>query len=1139
MPRLHHLFLAAVLFAAAPMLHVSAQDAVPASLQGAIERARAALAQTPDEAAAAQLDQATADDQEADRLLAEARVLTTSMPTRSREASRIEAALREDPAEIFRRWREELPANAGAATLRPTLDTLRAAADVTATALGQTTAALAQIDARPDAIREAIEQNRLRISELEGAANDPAGRSAPAGLAAQAALRRVLADNVKLEAEQVQLPVQRRLLELRQQQQQREAELQHRKIEVLESLLAEGTDAELNALERRLAEQANAVSTADPLVVTEVERNVALGRELAQVEGQSRRASEQLRLAQQRRSETADALRNTKARLELGGGNDTVGLILLNERRRLEDPALIARNLDDTRRRLAEVQLRILDLDEQADGLVSPDAAANALLQGQDNEELEATGSTLRADLAAAFATRGELVTRLLTDQRALAQQLSELERALQAQLETARELSTILDRELLWFPSHERVSKTWVQRQVAGWADLFKPSRYVTSARLLADAFRTQWPWVILALGLFAVLVRLAHQVPARLDELAQPLLRVRTDAYRYTARALLLTALAAAAWPLLLATLGWLLQHAGQPGKFSDSLGRSLTLCAGGMFLYQLLAWLSRENGVGHKHFRWTRARREAFRAAVPWLWALLPLQFLLALAFVRAQEPAVDAVARLMQIAFCAIGAWIAWRLLAPGAAWTTRGVVDIEPARLRKLLRVLLPLAMGGIALLALNGYVLTAAVILGCLWMSGAILLGVAILHGMISRWFLLSERRLALKRIEQKREAEAAAAAEAAAHAAAEAQPAADAAPQLEIVEGTPGNPPTSAATPASDPEAELITLESVNQQTRRLLRAFTLSLLIVGLFLVWADVLPALDRLDEIALWKVSATDDAGQPTLENVTLGGLLFGLLALALTFVAARNLPGLVELGLLSRIHIDAATRYAITSVSRYVIVIGGMILGLGLLGVRWSQLQWLAAALTVGLGFGLQEIFANFVSGLIILFERPFRVGDMITIGEVEGTVTKIRTRATTLLDGDNREVVVPNKMFITSRFINWTLSDTVTRVVFKLGLAQDSDPQLVRQMLLDLARSEPLVLDTPPPVCWFLQISPGTYDFELRVHVAELLHRNRVRDELNRKIAAAMKERDIATGRAATMNIKLIQPDDTAPQPQG
>src|SRR6185436_9856212 len=119
-----------------------------------------------------------------------------------------------------------------------------------------------------------------------------------------------------------------------------------------------------------------------------------------------------------------------------------------------------------------------------------------------------------------------------------------------------------------------------------------------------------------------------------------------------------------------------------------------------------------------------------------------------------------------------------------------------------------------------------------------------------------------------------------------------------------------------------------------------------------------------------------------------------------------------LPGLLEIGVLRRLEVDAPTRYAITAVCRYAIVIVGALFGLSLLGLRWSQLQWMAAGLTVGLGFGLQEVFANFVSGLIVLFERPIRVGDVITIAGIEGTVARIRTRATTVVDWDHREVVI-------------------------------------------------------------------------------------------------------------------------------
>jgi potassium efflux system protein len=365
-------------------------------------------------------------------------------------------------------------------------------------------------------------------------------------------------------------------------------------------------------------------------------------------------------------------------------------------------------------------------------------------------------------------------------------------------------------------------------------------------------------------------------------------------------------------------------------------------------------------------------------------------------------------------------------------------------------------------------------------------MSVSAVLAVSVLRGLIARWFLLGERRLALKRLQQKRESEAASAGRTASSG--------DAMPEF---------------------DGEEVALESVNAQTRRLLRALTVALLALALLWVWSDVLPALARLDEIALWHFASVDAEGRNISEAVTLRAALIGLAVLLLTFIAARNLPGLVEIGLLSRINLDAPTRYAVTSISRYVSVIGGIIVGLGLFGLRWGQLQWMAAALTVGLGFGLQEIFANFVSGLIILFERPFRVGDIITIGEVEGSVTRIRTRATTVLDWDNKEVVVPNKTFITERFVNWTLSDAVTRVILRVGVAYASDPQQVRALLLRIAEAEPMVLKQPPPTCWFLELGDSALNFELRVFVAEVLDRNRVRNALHQRVMTEFREQGI------------------------
>jgi len=141
--------------------------------------------------------------------------------------------------------------------------------------------------------------------------------------------------------------------------------------------------------------------------------------------------------------------------------------------------------------------------------------------------------------------------------------------------------------------------------------------------------------------------------------------------------------------------------------------------------------------------------------------------------------------------------------------------------------------------------------------------------------------------------------------------------------------------------------------------------------------------------------------------------------------------AKNIPGLLEIVVLQKLPIDTGGRFAVTAIARYLITVVGVVVAFGAIGVGWSKVQWLVAAISVGLGFGLQEIFANFVSGLMLLFERPIRIGDVVTVGGITGTVTRIRIRATTITDWDRKELVIPNKEFITGQVVNWTLSDAM------------------------------------------------------------------------------------------------------------
>ena len=226
------------------------------------------------------------------------------------------------------------------------------------------------------------------------------------------------------------------------------------------------------------------------------------------------------------------------------------------------------------------------------------------------------------------------------------------------------------------------------------------------------------------------------------------------------------------------------------------------------------------------------------------------------------------------------------------------------------------------------------------------------------------------------------------------------------------------------------------------------------------------------------------------------------------------------------------------RYAIVAVAGYVLVGTSLVAGLSQLGVDWSKLQWIVAALGVGLGFGLQEIVANFVSGLIILFERPVRVGDVVTIGNLTGTVSNIRIRATTVTDFDNLEVMLPNKTIITENVTNWTLSDEVTRIILSVGVAFDADVTRVRALLEQAVRETEDILDEPEWTVFFMRHGENALIFELRVFVPTPVHRLPVTHALNTRLKAALDAADIEIPhpqRSVTLRRGPGRRGDTAP----
>jgi len=241
---------------------------------------------------------------------------------------------------------------------------------------------------------------------------------------------------------------------------------------------------------------------------------------------------------------------------------------------------------------------------------------------------------------------------------------------------------------------------------------------------------------------------------------------------------------------------------------------------------------------------------------------------------------------------------------------------------------------------------------------------------------------------------------------------------------------------------------------------------------------------------------------------------LWNLLGALLAAIITYVLTKNIPGLIELLLLRRTLLDSGARIAVSTLVRYVILIFGVSATFSLLGLTWSKIQWLAAALTFGLGFGLQEIVANFVSGLILLVERPIRVGDAVSIGDLQGRVTKTHIRATTITLWDRSEMIVPNKEFITTKLINWTLSDSKRRIDIPVRVAYGADVQKVKDVLLEVAKKHSHVLEDPAPNVLLIQFMDDAMKFELRIFV-DFGRGLKTKDELQVGVDQAFRDNGI------------------------
>lgn len=957
----------------------------------------------------------------------------------------------------------------------------------------------------------------------------------------QAEAAELAARIARLEAEVTSYTARREVLPLRQSLAQRKADLASRQIEQLQA--AETAAANRKARQAQQEAQQQAAEVADPELqriakATSEYAAKRLGKDgtlarLEHVRGELEQARRELDDLQRR-------ARNTAARVQAAGLTELVGRSLRDELRTLPEIEPDASERLSTR--MGQAQYELITIEDE---LARYGDAQAAIARARDRLSVgdEPLSPEVERQISSIITGYVDTLRALEDEYRAYYDEALALETTRTTLADTAKAFRTYIEERILWTRSVQGSAIPSVDNLTRGTTLLLggKHATATTSEEPIGSRWLAAvldfWPPPFLVGPVFlALLVSYWARARAKraLKHTATQVRKFNTDRMGHTIKAIPLTILMGLPLPIGLTILGLLLT--GTQVEVARAVGKALLDTAVLAFVLEFARHASRNDGLVEAHFRWRRDGLTHFRRLVYLLeFTILPLA-VIARAFGHHGDVAMnDALGRMAfivgQLVLAAFTAWV----FAPWLPFV-RSYLSKHPKSVANQARwvwyPLLSAAPIALAVLAALGYYYTAARLDERLHLTAWLLLAATIAYNLVLRWLFIERRKLLVKRAQQKREAE---------------QAEREAAGDPEGVE--------------LEAPVELDAAE-VDTQTRRVLVAAVIVGVVVGMYGLWAEQLPALRMLERVQLWptvKVIHTDtaptsfpnlvepapaepdasapddtanDASQPNplgpltpgggdsvesepIRSITLADIGAAFLFFLLTWVLARNLPGLLEIALLNRLPLDAGARFAVTSILRYVIAIIGILLAFSAIGIGWSHVQFLAAALTFGLAFGLQEIFANFISGLIMLIERPVRVGDTVTVNNVNGRITRIRMRATTVLDWEMRELILPNKVFITEQFINWTLSDPRLRVTIPVGVSYGSDVRLVERTLLELGQSQDHVVPEPKVRVLFTGFGDSTLNFELRVYVEHFDFFVEARSVLHTRIMERFRELDI------------------------
>ncbi|MBK1850022.1 mechanosensitive ion channel [Marinobacter sp. 1-4A] len=785
----------------------------------------------------------------------------------------------------------------------------------------------------------------------------------------------------------------------------------------------------------------------------------ALQASLEQRQAAVRESRGRLSYAESILTRLKDEYESFELRLEKAGLNLTANYAELLKQRleRLQRQSIagdLIEGIEDKLSTAREEQLRL----EEFEALAEPDEGAGGQLRSRRSKLLRALHKAVTEHIDVLNDYYSTVTT--LQDQ--------------------VQDYQKLLQQRLFWLPSAEVINANTAGElyQSAKW--FVAQLRFNALGEAITQSVSVRGGRIALLLLLLTVLLAKRRAIIDNLLSNSSHIGNVGHDRTAFTLLALVNTILLALPGVLTFALAALLLMEGN---AFFSALSKGFTAASFVMFLLAFIRNIARKQGLGESHFHWNTNSLLVIRRELPLLMAFVIPVVVITTSASSTPEGARfdDSLGRLLFTLVSIALAVFAQRIMTSVRAYKSHG-------RFLLFLHVIAVAAPLVLASASLIGYHYTALQLERNLFITICWLAFNSLLYYTGLRALSVRERRLTLERLKEQRAAE---------RRLAEAREASDS-----TGDGTLPN--------LDMPEMDL---KDISQQSSSLLRILVSGLSVTGLLFLWASVIPALQLFNEITLWTIATDLQGGDPL--PITLADALLAVLVAAGTVLAAKNLPGTLEVTILSRMNLEPGSGYAITTITTYILVFLGVITCLGVIGVQWSKLQWLIAALGVGLGFGLQEIVANFVSGIILLFERPIRVGDTVTIDGITGTVSRIRIRATTLVDWDRKEQIIPNKTFVTEDLTNWTLSDPITRVVLRVGVAYGTDVDKVQDILTQVAHDNERVVDDPAPAVFCVGLGDSSINFEVRVFVKDLLDIMPLSHEIHAAITRALMEAGI------------------------